>query len=324
MASLYNDPSCTTLRGRVGARSPGRGWAAKLLTLGLFLCLATPARSATTAESYLAERDQAIASLRPADGKEPAAGDSDREKAALAKLQTMMRDLVGPIKLPGFQPAGTYTLDTLSAGDMGFGRLDGLNVQSRDGKTRGIVTTEQVTLAWLRTAGAGEDKSTALPTSLDAAFALEDFYTKAMSDEAAASAYGELPAGLPAGQGPARVLMVRFGQDYVSPNPPDELIVAAAGNGLVAILWENIGVRVGQIPACKTAYDGAMKAADAVFKQYQASKAKDGALFDKYTAMQSDADAGYRRCFATAIKSRPEYPALVKQAQALAARAATR
>jgi hypothetical protein len=296
----------------------------KWLALGLLLCLAGPARAATTTESYLAERDQAVASLNLPDGKARSAADDTREKAELAKLQNMMRDLVGPIKLSGFPPTGTLTIDTLTSGDMGFGRLDGLNVKSRDGKTSGIVTTEPLVLAWLRGSGGGDGKPPALPTAMDAAFAIEDFYTRAFSDDAAASSYVELPAGLPAGQGPARVLLVRFGQDAVAPNPPNEFLVAAAGSGLVSVLRENTSVRIGQIPACKTAYDTDMKAAEAVFKQYQATKAKDSALFDKYTALQTAADTNYRQCFAAGIKSRPEYAALLKQAQALASRAAAR
>ncbi len=321
MAILFHLRFSTALRRRRGVRATGGNRASTLLACGLLLCLAAPARSATTIESYLAERDQAIMSLRLPDDKEPTPADQAREKAALAKLQTMMRDLVGPIKLPGFAPTGLLTIDTLASGDMGFGRLDGLNVKSRDGKTSGIVTTEPLALGWLRAAGTGPDKSPGLPTTLDAAFTAEDFYTKALSDDSAASAYGELPAGLPAGQGPVRVLMVRFGQDAVSPNPPNELIVAAAANGLVVILRENIAARIGQIPTCKAGYDSAAKEAEALFKRYQATKASDTALFDKYTAIQTESDTKYRHCFADAIKSRPEYAALVKQAQALAARA---
>ncbi len=305
-------------------RLPVGNRAMPFLAVGFLLFLAIPARAAATAESYLAERDRAIASLRLPDGKEPTPADQAREKATLTKLQTMMRELIGPIKLPGFPPTGMLNIDTLTTGDMGFGRLDGLNVKSRDGKTSGIVTTEPLALAWLRASSAGPDKSLGLPATLEAAFATEDFYTKALSDDSAASAYGELPSGLPAGQGLARVLMVRFGQDAVSPNPPNELIVAAAANGLVAILRENIAVRIGQIPNCKAPYDSATKEAEAIFKRYQATKASDTALFDKYTAIQTESDANYRRCFGEAIKSRPEYAALLKQAQALAARAAAR
>ena len=302
----------------------------RALAFGLLLCLyvpawAAPGHAAATTEAYLAARDQAIASLRQPPGK--ALSDADtaledaREKSELDKLQTMIRELIGPIRLPGFAPAGTIST-VLVAGYVESGRLDGLAVKSRDGRTTGIVTTEPLLRAWLGS-GAAQSPPPGLPMELDAAFGDDDFYSQALTEDARAHEYAELPSGLPAGQGTARVLLVLFGSDSVAPNPPDTLVAAAARSGLVAVLKERTAMRIGQIPACKAAYDRDVKAAEEAEKQSQASTS-DTALFQKYAALEAASDTNFVHCFGVAIKSRPEYPALAKQASALAERAASR
>jgi hypothetical protein len=246
-----------------------------------------------------------------------------REKTGLDKLQTMMRELIGPIRVPGFAPAGTIST-VLVAGYVESGRLDGLAVKSRDGKTTGIVTTEPLLCAWLPGFGAGRGAPPGHPKEREAAFGDASFYSQASGADAMANDYAELPSGLPPGQGTVRVLLVLFGQDYVGPNPPEMLVAAAARHGLLAVLQERTAVRIGQIPACKAAYDRDVKAAEAANKQYQVSNTSDTALFQKYAALEAASDTNFVHCFGTAIKPTPEYPPLVTQAKALAERAASR
>lgn len=290
----------------------------------IWLCLtAWPASAAVTAEAYLAERDKAIAALRLPDGQEPTAADSAREKAALAKLQVMLREVIGPIQLRGFVGPGSIALDTLREGFIGFERVDGLSIKFTDGGTRGIVTTEPLLRAWLRTSGRWQGPTGGRPVEPDAVFADGSFLTSAIGNDAALQPYAEIPAGLSLGRGSARVMLIRAGQDFTAPNPPDELI-AIVSAGLIVIARERVSTPIGQIPACKSAFDRDTAAADAIYKKYEASDARDEALLQRYETMQANADKQFKRCFGAAIQTRPEYGALLKQAASLAERASPR
>lgn len=138
--------------------------------------------------------------------------------------------------------------------------------------------------------------------------------------DARAYIYADLPIVVK--HGTARAILLRFGQDLVSPARPDKIAVLVAVKGHAAILSEDISTPIGQIPACEVDYDRDNKAAEVVFDQYGASD-RDQVLFDKYDALLTAADTNFRHCFGAAIASRSEYPALVKQTQALAGRAAS-
>ncbi len=332
----------------------------KTLVFSVLLCLSIPAYAATTTESYLAERDQSIASLRPLADKansadasmlaaqklaeretqdpterearalakreaEAVVGPADqelnkRDTQELAKLQTMIQSLVGPLRMPGFPPNGEISFDNLFVGgNTGWGHLDGLTVKSLDGKTTGLVTTEPLLRDWLLHSETWHYGHTR-PTEPEAAFHDEWFYTEAIGGNAAAYIYADLPIVVE--HGTARAILLRFAQDLVSPALPDQIAVAVAVNGHVALLLENIATLIGQMPACKAHNERDNEAAEAVFDQYRASN-RDQVAFDRYDALLTAADTNFRHCFGAAIVSRPEYLALVKQAQALAGRAAS-
>ncbi len=98
--------------------------------------------------------------------------------------------------------------------------------------------------------------------------------------------------------------------------PPSRPTVSVALGDKVFVFTQP--TRTASIPECKTAFDRAHVATEAVLKHYQASGAKDDALFETYTKMGEADDAAFIRCYGEHVATQAFYPALVRQAQALA------
>ena len=70
------------------------------------------------------------------------------EREKLSSLERLLRSAVGSFSHEGFETEGRINLETLSPeGD--FGRLDGLEYKSRDGRDKILVTTRSLVSDWL-------------------------------------------------------------------------------------------------------------------------------------------------------------------------------
>jgi hypothetical protein len=286
----------------------------KPILVALMLCASIPARAQTPADAYLAARDKAITALAPVEGKEPTAADDARETRALKTLLPLLRAAVGPIGLRGFPAQGESNVDALTPGT-DFGKLDGVAAKSRDGKTTVLVTTVPLLRAWLaghRDWWKGDADNP--PQDMAAAFASDGFITQAFSNDARATKFADIP--VVRADAIVGAMLFIFSQDQIAPNTPDEIAVSVALGDKVFVFTQP--TRTASIPECKTAFDRAHVATEAVLKHYQASGAKDDALFETYTKMGEADDAAFIRCYGEHVATQAFYPALVRQAQALA------
>lgn len=289
----------------------------KCLTVLTLVCMTVAARAASPTDAYLAARDRAIASLQRGENQPDPDPDGKYEAHALAGLEPMIRDIIGPIGISGFPPRGSSHVDELSGGT-DLGKLDGISARSITGKTEVIVTTEALLRAWLNGHRNWWNAATGNPpANVDEAFKSASFYQQAIANDAAVWPFAEIPVATRSTGSVAGALLFSFGQDFVSPNPPEEIAVSVMVNGRVFVLTEKTATKLNQIAVCKSAYDRERKAADNVLEAYRVSGAKDEAMFANYTKLEDGTDTHFRRCLGEHIKKGNDYTALVRQAQAL-------
>jgi hypothetical protein len=299
---------------RAGART-------KALLIGAVLSLIAAAGEAASPEDdYVAARDRFIATFHQheATGK---VGDRvvAQERRARRDLEQMLRRIIGTTAPRGFSGAGTISLDTLFSEDVGFGMLDGLVFKSPNRKTQVLVTTDGLLERWLRARPADPP----LPKSVPAALGDAEFYTFAISNDAAVAKYAALPVGKPAKATLALAMLDARSQDIL-PLTPSELIVAVAAGGKVFIATAPVEAKVAAIPACDAIWQDAEKKANALFEAYRASDSKDEKQFNQYTKAQEEGATAVRRCFGERAPNEPFFAAVTKQAQALVDRVAGR
>jgi hypothetical protein len=272
------------------------------------------AQDITTA-AYLTARNQATAEIQNNPEHVPEDMLEAREKQALDRLQAMLRHLVGPIRIQGFPGSGSISLETLM-GDLGYGKLDGLSAKSFDGRTDALVSTVPLLKAWLgEHSDSWEGKPAGASLDIAKSFVMEDFYTQVFQDDSYYYLFAELPVIAHHQHSFARAVLYENAQDFVAPNPPENIAVSVVVGNTVFVLKER--TTTGQMAACKVAYDQDSALADAAFASYRASQLKDQAEFKKYTDLQEVADSNFRHCFQQHLTQQPYYTDLVKQAQSL-------
>jgi hypothetical protein len=282
------------------------------LPFGLLFHAVVCVMAATPTADYLAARDRAIAALATTNGE--AAADQAREQAALDELEQRVRLIVGPIGIPGFPEPGDSNLGTLSPG-VDLGKLDGVTAKDANGTTV-YVSTSALLDAWLAGHRNWWGRSHAkLPQNAAAAFKISDFYTQAISPDAAATIFAELPLAHGPEVRSATALLLAFAQDGPAPNPPDELVVAVVRDGRAILLVRPLNLV--QIPSCKSAWDRDNKVARGVLDDYTKSSLRDGAMFGKYVRLDAAANDNFIRCFGERFRPSADYEATRERAQAL-------
>lgn len=167
----------------------------KSLVLLWLLSMSPLASAETPTEAYLAARDQAVLQMR---AFEATLGNSEiygaehiaLDKALLKPLEANVRELVGPISLPGFPAIWGLSLDTLTAG-INFGALDGLTAVSKDRGVSAIVTTLPLLSAWIAKNCPGDIYSK--PSSLSRIFTDCEFFNQFVHGDAAGEVEAEIP-----------------------------------------------------------------------------------------------------------------------------------
>lgn len=296
----------------------------KALVIALLLLMPVPAFAAVSEDAYLAARDAAIKAVDPA--KATPADDerlSQEEARLRGELEAMLRDIVGPVAIPGFTSGPTSNLDTLVSGELGFGQLDGLAWVTADDKMRLVVTTRPLLTRWLKDHADWWPGRDNVPQEVAAALASDAFYTQAISSDAAVSKYADITVTPPKGASAAIALLVARSQD-IGPRKPDEILIAVVQDRLVFVLSTATDINIAAIPACDAIWRDSERKAEKVFADYQKSGSKDEKLFATYTRIQEEGDAAFRRCFAERARTTPFFRAVTTQAQSLVDRLASR
>jgi hypothetical protein len=294
----------------------------KSILVALLVSISAAAGAASLEESYFAARDGHIEKFKAADPND----DRVRKEEELARddLQGQLRRIVGTSDIKDFAAPAKSNLDTLFAGDAGFGQLDGLVYSSADDKTHIVVTTDALLGHWLRAHKDWWGPTVAnVPQDVDAALRSEAFYTQALKSDAAISRYAELPLPKPAKATFAFAMLAARSQD-LGPRTPDELIVSVARDGRVFVVTAPANAKVDPVPACERIWRDASRNAAKAHEAYVASGMKDDKLFEQSTRIEEEGDSAFRRCFAQQAKGRSFVAALTRQAQELVDRLPSR
>lgn len=286
--------------------------------LPLLLLAAGAAPAATPEEDYIAARDAAIASVSKAQAKNPAADTSKMEQKALAGLEKRLQAIIGPLSVAPYPAKGRSALATLAEEGMGAGVLDSLRFSAPDDGPQVHVTTDGLLVRWLSKPEEWWKKSGDTPPTVEAALANPDFYTRAIGIDAALTKTADLPITTPNGTSYAVALLGGWAQD-VGPNPEQEIIVALRKDGKLYLAQETAR-SYKPIATCEAVWRDGQRKADAAMKKYSDGGAKDEKAFDRYSALQEKADKDYHACYAEKTPAAPFFPALVKEAQAIADR----
>jgi hypothetical protein len=295
------------VRLRLQARDMKYAFAIALMLLG------SAASAATPEETFLAERDAFIAKLNPpGDPVAPTDAASKEMERARTELAKRLRGLIGPLNVKGFTGEGDYSVGSLFRGDMEFGVLDGL-VFMKGKDTRLVVTTIGIATPWTKSPDGFVENGDA-PKDLPTALKLDDFYTRATINDAAASNMGELPVTKPAGVDFVHAMLSIRRQD-IGPAPAEEMLIGAIVPPRVYILSAPIA-KIRMMPACEKLFKDADAKADKMVADNEKSKAKsDEAIGEESERVREQGDEAMRKCFAERVKTDPVFARLTTQAQ---------
>lgn len=275
--------------------------------LAFALCLfAAPALAAAPEDDYLATRDKYIAKIKKLEkvknGEDAVQAEHDKD---LADLEKRLQAIIGDASVKGFPAKGKINLDSLTDSGVGFGMLDALRFQSGEEGPTIVVTTDALFDKWLTQWRKEEKKA---PAQAEAALRSDSFYTSAIGSDAAYTRSAVLEIEKPAGVDFAFAQMGGWAQD-IGPNDSQEMIVTLRKGGKLYIASSALKAAAAKIPACGAIWSAAQKKAE-----------KQGGEARMRTEEKGDAD--YHACFNARAPQEKWFPAVVKEAQDFAARAA--
>ena len=292
---------------------------APLVPIALLAAL-TATLAANPEEDYLAARDAAVERIKKLEAKNPAGGAVDKEiKKGLADLENRLRAIIGELNARPYPAKGKIAADTLSENDVGFGGLDALLYSKGDLAPAVYVSTDGLLENWLRTRAEWWKKSQKTPPAADAALASEEFVSEAISGDAALTKAADIAIAKPAGTTFAAAMLGGWTQD-IGPVDANEIIVALRRGGKVYIATEQAKTKIEKIPACEKIWKDSEAAAEKLLAKYNAGGAKDEKLSDAHAKTQEKGDADYHACLREKTPLSKNFPALVKEAQAIADR----
>jgi len=275
--------------------------------LAALLCLVPlVAHAASPEEDYIAARGKFVAQFKLKDEEQITDAITKAEQQARAALEKQMQALIGASGVKGAPAQGKLNLDSLITGDMGFGLLDGLAFKLK-GDTQVLVTTRGLLTRWLKDQQDvwKDSPRNGPPAEIGAALRAENFYTQAMSHDAAVTRYADIPVAEPN----AYAMLIAHQQD-IGPTVPKEMIIAVLRGDRLFIWNAPAAAKTTMFPPCAAIWKDAERKANA------ASAKKDSAD-DAVDKIQQDGDAKMRACYNERAKSAAFFPALVKQAQDL-------
>ncbi|CAO3427278.1 hypothetical protein [Azospirillum endophyticum] len=289
----------------------------KAFAVALLLWTVGTAQAAAPLDGYLAARDRYIAALN----REGEAGGADsasrKEEDARRELEGMLKVMVGPVTVRGFSADGRINLQTLLK-ELGFGMLDGIAYGEADNQRVVVVTTEGLLRSWLKQHRDWWPGLGRMPQDPRSALGEEDFYTQAISTEAAVARFADLPVKAP-GAGFAVAMLATARQD-IGLGVPDRIVLSVLQGGRVFVAVEPVAAPIAPIPTCDAVWKQHEEAARRAWKVFSALKQDETTretLFKKAAGLEAKGDRAYRRCFAQRFVKESGFQAVVQQAQAL-------
>jgi len=283
----------------------------KCLLSALVVVAVSNAWAATPEENYIASRDRHIEALK----KLEKASDEVQTKAyenAIADLDKQMQAIIGPFKMKGVPETGKLSLGALSDGDQGYGMLDGLSYFNESTGTNVLVTTPDLFKRWLIA-----EKPQNVSQTPEEAVKTEDFYTQAISSDAAVLRYGDIPLTKPANATSAYAMLVATTQDAV-PLVPDAMYIAVLQDKRVIIVNANTDSKKNAIPVCEKIMKDFEKARDAkVAARQKSGKKQTEKEFDAENKAEEASSLKFRQCYADKLKDAAFLKPLQAQAQAI-------
>ena len=185
-------------------------------------------------------------------------------------------------------------------------------------KSHFIVTTQPLLERWLRGHKDwwGKDKNN-VAQQVGAALKQEDFYTQAISTDAAVINFSELPIALPAGATLAVAILGGRTQDTM-PDEADEVFVSALANGKAYVAYGSIKPKM-KIPACMRHQGRVNKKAEKAAADFEAKRIDKKAT--KARRLRQQGEDAYKKCFTQRAPQQPSFAEATRQAQALLAEA---
>jgi hypothetical protein len=215
-----------------------------------------------------------------------------RDHEKLSSLERLLRSAVGSFSHEGFETKGTINLETLSP-EPNLGRLDGLEYESRDGRTKILVTTRSLVSDWL---GKFYQRPTDAVRHLVEVLSVESqpFLTQAWAiEDQHFTLVDRLPVSKPKGAAMAVAFLGELcaaDENYV----PDSILAELVVGSRVYLISQSLSVKLPILDECD--------------RQWQK-------LWD---ADKPDAAASaFNRCYASRSTSRPGYNDAVAQARRL-------
>lgn len=278
----------------------------KLSSALLALLLFTVPALAASEEDYIAAREKFHAQFKLKDGEPITDAISKAEENARGELEKQMQAIIGASGVKGAPAQGKLNLDSLIEGDMGFRLLDGIVFKLKD-DSQVLVTTKSLLTRWLKTEQEiwKNNSRHGPPAEIDAAMRAENFYTQALSHDAAVTRYAEIPVTEPN----AYAMLIAHQQD-VGPVVPKEIIVSVLRDNRLFVWTAPAAAKTAMFPPCAAIWTEFER------KSLAANRDKKGAP-DAMEKLEQEGHAKMRACYNERAKAAAFFPALVKQAQEL-------
>lgn len=286
----------------------------KVFCLAALLLSSTAALAGSLEDAYLATRDHDIAALTTLQNAKDTTASDAQNNMDLKNLEAKLKAIVGPFTGAGFPAEGKINLGSLSSYDEGFGALDGLVYGEGDKSV--VVTTDGLFDTWL--IGHREWSKGNGPLAAADAVKTEQFYTQALSADAAVVAFAEIPVAAPPGARFAHAILSGRTQDLM-PDAPTEIFVALEHGGRVFIVNEKLATPIKPIAACDAAKAAYTKKAEAADRSAGTDSRKKRMLMDRADRLRAEGDATFRACFRDKVKGEPVFKAATEQVAAIVA-----
>jgi hypothetical protein len=278
-----------------------------LILLALFSCLSAPMTlvAASPEEKYFEARDNFIRELEKASGPIDVLDEKDRH--ALAELEKQLKPIVGAVNVEGFPKEGKINLETLQNGDLGFGQIDGLRFTADQEYL--FVTTDNILKKYL--SGSPE-----LPKDLAELSKTGEFYSSAITAEAAVTYFAEIPVKSTKGKSYVRAFLGLVAQD-IGPFIPKEIFVFVTNGNRIFAVQSPAAAEITEIPQCRNEWEKfAKKKADA-HQVYESSGLKNEKALDEGVQYEQQGFEAYQRCYEREAKNQKFFASLEKQAQSI-------
>jgi hypothetical protein len=279
----------------------------ELVLLALFSCLSAPMTlgAASPEEKYFEARDNFIREFEKASGPIDVLDEKDRH--ALAELEKQLKSIVGPVNVEGFPKEGKINLETLQKGDLGFGQVDGLRFSAEQEYL--FVTTDKILKKYLA-------EQSELPKDLTELSKTDEFYTLALSGEAAVTYFAEIPVKSTNGKSYVRAFLGLVAQD-IGPFIPKEIFVFVTNGNRIFAVQSPAAAEITEIPQCRNEWEKfAKKKADA-HQVYESSGLKNEKALDEGVQYEQQGFEAYQRCYEREAKNQKFFVPLEKQAQSI-------